>query len=324
MQKPNGTGSIDRSARVNLIKRVIIGFVVAMVVLPTILCIILFFRLGKLEKELEELTSAKEAAVAAAVLEDEMQVKRVGEKEPEEPYTDGIPETEISEEVAADVSINNIVETDVHTDWPRKVYLTFDDGPSSNTDDILDILNQYGVKGNFFVVATDSESLQGMYKRIVDEGHVIGMHSYSHKYPEVYASRESFINDLSKIQSLVYEKTGYMPDIYRFPGGSSNLVSKISMSVFINVLEERGITYYDWNVSSQDASNPALSKEQIVENCLYDVQEYEEAMILMHDLGNKTSTVEALPELIERLQEMGAEIAPIDENTMHIQHTNIQ
>lgn len=330
MQRPNGTGSIDRSARVNLIKRVIIGFVVAIVVLPTLLCIILFCRLGKLEKELKELTSAKEeaAVMTSAALDDGMQVKRVGEKNPKEPYTDEIPETDISEEIPVSsdtgVSTNNIEETDVHTDWPKKVYLTFDDGPSSNTDDILDILNQYGVKGNFFVVATDSESLQGMYKRIVDEGHVIGMHSYSHKYQEVYASRESFINDLSKIQSLVYEKTGYMPDIYRFPGGSSNLVSNISMSVFINVLDERGITYYDWNVSSQDASNPMLTKEQIVDNCLYDIQEYEEAMILMHDLGNKTSTVEALPELIERLQKMGVEIAPIDENTMHIQHTNIQ
>lgn len=321
MQKPNGTGSIDRSARVNLIKRVIIGLVVAAVVLPTLLCIILFCRIGKLEREIQELSDARERAsivktMAVHAEENELQEKRVGVKELREPDTSTInmEETEIS------LSANEIE----HADWPKKVYLTFDDGPSSNTDDILDILNQYGVKGNFFVVATDSESLQGMYKRIVDEGHVLGMHSYSHKYDEIYASREAFINDLSKIQSLVYEKTGYMPEIYRFPGGSSNLVSNISMSVFINVLNERGITYYDWNISSQDASNPMLPKEQIVENSLYGIQDQEEAMILMHDLGNKTSTVEALPEIIERLQEMGVEIAPIDENTMHIQHTNIQ
>ena len=206
------------------------------------------------------------------------------------------------------------------TTWPRRVYLTFDDGPSSNTEKILDILDEYGVKGNFFVVGTENENLRKMYKRIVDEGHVLCMHSYSHKYNEIYSSVDAFTKDLDSIYSLLYEVTGTKPAGYRFPGGSSNSVSKIPMKEFIKVLDERGITYYDWNIVSGDATNPMLPKEKIVENALGDLGEFEEAMILFHDLGNKTSTVEALPEIIEAIQEKGIPIVPIDDTTIVIHH----
>ncbi|MCR5687668.1 MAG: polysaccharide deacetylase [Lachnospiraceae bacterium] len=206
------------------------------------------------------------------------------------------------------------------TAWPKKVYLTFDDGPSPNTGKILDILDEYGVKGNFFCVGTESEELRKMYKRIVDEGHVLCMHSYSHKYNEIYSSVDAFTKDLDRIYSLQYEVTGVKPSIYRFPGGSSNSVSRIPMEQFIKVLEDRGITYYDWNVVAGDATNPMLPAEQIIENSLCDLNEYEEAMILFHDLYNKTSTVEALPEIIEAIQASGIPIVPIDETTMPIRH----
>ncbi|HOO29112.1 MAG TPA: polysaccharide deacetylase family protein, partial [Lachnospiraceae bacterium] len=246
MQRPGGTGSIDRGARVRLIKKVIIGLLAAVILLPTLLCVVLFFKLNKIEQECRDLSermlvmekSSDDMYTAVSMerknAEDAVSFNEIENKESDTPEdVQALPD-------AAQISKEESVSEDetAHTDWPKKVYLTFDDGPSSNTAAILDILNSYGVKGNFFVVATDKEELRAMYKRIVDEGHVIGMHSYSHKYDEIYASKEAFINDLSKIQSLVYEQTGYMPDIYRFPGGSSNLVSKISMSVFINVLNE--------------------------------------------------------------------------------------
>lgn len=369
MQRPGHTGSMDRSARVRLIKRVIIGFFVSAFLIPTVLCIILFYRLDRLEQQLQQVVFAEEEFIEET---EDTKLVSVGANNSKETYItivseEGTSETrsfnketsesKISQNAIPDhvgaagngVSVNNTVSESAtisgatesilesekslssnesaapdRIEWPQKVYLTFDDGPSRNTDDILDVLNSYGVKGNFFVVAANQEDLRAMYRRIVEEGHVIGMHSYSHKYNEVYASKEAFINDLSKIQSLIYEETGFMPDIYRFPGGSSNTVSKLDMSVFIQVLNDRNITYYDWNVSSKDTSSPAPTKEQVVENCLTGIQNYKEAMILMHDLGDKASTVEALPEMIERLLEMGIEIAPIDEDTMHIQHTNIQ
>ncbi|MFT3984868.1 MAG: polysaccharide deacetylase family protein [Lachnospiraceae bacterium] len=366
MRRSGHTGSMDRSVRVRLIKRGIIGLLAFVLMLPTVLCVILFCKFERLEKQLQEIVSAKEEVITET---EDTRLMHVGAKNSTEPYitvvseegiaetkplnneTNEKPEKKVSgnsvsgDEVSANNMVSraemvsgaaeyilkseegvslNAVTVPERTDWPKKVYLTFDDGPSRNTDAILNILNSYGVKGNFFVVATENKDLHVMYRRIVEEGHVIGMHSYSHKYNEVYASKEAFINDLSKIQSLIYEETGVLTDIYRFPGGSSNTVSRLDMSVFIGVLKDRDITYYDWNISSRDTSSPMPDKEKIVENCLTGIQNYEEAMILMHDLGNKTSTVEALPEIIERLLEMGVEIAPMDENTMHIQHTNIQ
>ncbi|MCR5673907.1 MAG: polysaccharide deacetylase [Lachnospiraceae bacterium] len=204
--------------------------------------------------------------------------------------------------------------------WPKKVYLTFDDGPSANTEKILDILDKYGVKGNFFVVGTENPELRKMYKRILDKGHVLCMHSYSHKYNEIYSSVDAFTADLDKISELLYDETGQKPLIYRFPGGSSNSVSRIPMSEFIKVLDDRGIDYYDWNVVAGDATNPMLPADKIIENSLCDLNEYEEAMILFHDLSNKTSTVEALPEIIEAIQKSGIPIVPIDDTTMTIKH----
>ena len=204
--------------------------------------------------------------------------------------------------------------------WPTKVYLTFDDGPSANTGKILDILDEYGVKGNFFVVGTENKDLQKMYKRIVDEGHALCAHSYSHKYSEIYSSVDAFTKDLDKLYTLLYDVTGEEPVAYRFPGGSSNSVSRLPMSEFIKVLDRRGIRYFDWNIVSGDATNPMLPAERIVENSLGNLSEFEEAMILFHDLSNKTSTVEALPKIIEALQESDIPIAIIDDNTMTIQH----
>ena len=97
----------------------------------------------------------------------------------------------------------------------RKVYLTFDDGPSGNTSRILDILAEYDVKATFFVVGKEEEQYQELYKRIVDEGHTLGMHSYSHKYDEIYQSVDSFAQDMSKLQEFLYETTGVWCQIGR-------------------------------------------------------------------------------------------------------------
>lgn len=209
-------------------------------------------------------------------------------------------------------------------EWPRRVYLTFDDGPSSNTSRILDILREYDVKANFFCVGAQTEELRGMYRRILDEGHVLGMHSYSHKYSEIYSSVPAFTDDLDKITLLMYEETGICPKYYRFPAGSDNDVSSVDMDTLVPVLESRGLKYFDWNVASGDATNPMLPKEKIIENVLGSIDKYEEAMILFHDLGNKISTVEALPNIIEALKERHIPIVLIDDTTTQIKQNNEQ
>lgn len=206
-------------------------------------------------------------------------------------------------------------------DGSRKVYLTFDDGPSSNTGRILDILAEYDVKATFFVVGKTEEKYQSLYKRIVDEGHTLAMHSYSHKYNEIYQSRESYVEDLTKLQEFLYETTGVWCRYCRFPGGSSNTVSRVDMHELIEYLEGQDMTYFDWNVSSGDASSAYISPEAVVRNSTARLLEFQEAIILLHDAADKDSTVQALPELIEKIQAMeDTVIVPITDETEPIHH----
>lgn len=205
-----------------------------------------------------------------------------------------------------------------------KVYLTFDDGPSGNTAEILDTLDDYGVKATFFVTGKEDEESKALYQRIVDEGHTIGMHSYSHRYSELYSSVDSFANDLDRIQNLIYDTTGVDSMYYRFPGGSSNQVSKVDMTKYIDYLNEQGITYFDWNVSSGDATSQAYSSEELVENVMSDVVKYKTSIVLLHDSDSKDATVAALPSMIENLQSVGAVILPISDETTLIQHVTVE
>lgn len=203
----------------------------------------------------------------------------------------------------------------------RKVYLTFDDGPSGNTNRILDILAEYDVKATFFVVGKEEEEYQVLYKRIVEEGHTLAMHSYSHKYSEIYQSVESYSADLSKLQEFLYDTTGVWCRYCRFPGGSSNTVSRVDMHELIAYLDDQDMTYFDWNISSGDATTSYLSASDIIRNCTVNLREYDEAIILMHDASNKNSTVEALPRLIETIQAMeDTKIVPITDDTERIHH----
>ena len=216
-------------------------------------------------------------------------------------------------------NVDNIAE---EGDIPM-VYLTFDDGPSESTDAILDILDDYNVKATFFVVGQDTETYGDTYRRIVNDGHTIGMHSFSHNYSKIYQSEDSFVADYNQIHNLIFETTGVDTKLYRFPGGSSNKVSNTSMSVFINYLNAIGVVYYDWNIASGDATSQAFSADELVDNVMSDVVKYKTSVVLLHDAANKKATVEALPRLIESLNEAGAMILPITDDTTIIQHVSV-
>lgn len=201
----------------------------------------------------------------------------------------------------------------------RTVYLTFDDGPSIYTSEILDIFADYNVKATFFVVGkTDEESLK-MYKRIVDEGHTLGMHSYTHKYDKIYNSVEDFHKDFTKLRKLLYDTTGYEPTIYRFPGGSSNTVNKRGMEKFIKYLNEASIVYFDWNALNGDATGVKYTKEELIDNVLKGVEKHKTSIVLLHDSKSKRATVDSLPGLLEVLIEGGAQILPLNEDVKPIQ-----
>lgn len=202
-----------------------------------------------------------------------------------------------------------------------KVYLTFDDGPSDNTDRILDILAENDVKATFFTVGHTDDASASHYKRILREGHTLAMHSYSHKYSKVYESESAFKKDYTKISKLLRKYIGSKPLYYRFPGGSSNSVSKVPMSDLITFLEAEGVTYFDWNVASGDADKEPLTAEEIYKNVIDGVNGKDTSVVLMHDLAGKDSTVEALPRIIKKLLDEGYRILPIDENTEPVHHT---
>lgn len=201
----------------------------------------------------------------------------------------------------------------------KQVFLTFDDGPSIYTDDILDILADYKVKATFFVIGKTDKESKKLYQRIVNEGHTLGMHSYSHKYEKVYNSIEDFDRDFTKLRKLLYDTTGYKPSIFRFPGGSDNLVNKNGMDEFIQYLNKASIVYFDWNVVSGDATGITYTKDQLINNVISGVAMKKRSIVLMHDSQTKETTVESLPGLLDALISGGAQILPLDKEVPPIQ-----
>lgn len=199
------------------------------------------------------------------------------------------------------------------------VYLTFNSVPGDNTEEILDILAEHKVKATFFVVGTEAEGSADVYRRIVNEGHTIGMHSYSNQYSLIYSSKDAFKKDYKKLSDYIYELTGTRSSYYRFPGGSGNAISNVNMAEFAYILNQEQITYFDWNVSAGDSAN-SYTKQDILDNVLGGVSKYKTSVVLMHDGENKSTTVEALGSLIEELKSQGAVILPIDEDTKVIQY----
>lgn len=203
----------------------------------------------------------------------------------------------------------------------RKAYLTFDDGCSEQTDRILDILAQYGLKATFFVTKQEGEENAARYRRIVAEGHSIGLHSVSHNYKTVYANLESYISDVEGIRQFVLDTTGVDSHLYRFPGGSSNTVSQFPIEDCIRYLKQNGYRYYDWNIDTSDAVNHRMTAQELADRALSTaVDKYHNCVILMHDSASQGTTVEALPYIIDGLRARGMEILPITGNTPLVQH----
>lgn len=204
----------------------------------------------------------------------------------------------------------------------KKVYLTFDDGPSDHTDEILDILKKNKVRATFFVVGKETEHAKKMYRRIILEGHTLGMHSYSHNYDQIYASVGAFSKDLMKLQKYLYDLTEVKSYIYRFPGGSSNhCVGDIKP--YIRYVNQKGILYFDWNALNEDAINFNASSYELNQKILKDVRRQKTSIVLMHDLHETKNTVKGLDSLIKTLKKEGYQILPITKNTKPIHHVSI-
>lgn len=312
-----------RRKRINRMKTTIIVSMALWVIVSMILIVVLLVKLFSLEHKMDKISetmisveqiSESESTKKAALPEEQIAGRDSAAKITGENDTSGITGTQEMEQQESNPENRKI------EGQPQKVYLTFDDGPSENTAKILDILKEKNIKATFFVIGKEDEESKALYQRIVEEGHTLGMHSYSHKYSALYDSLESFKAEVTQLSDYLYEVTGVRPDIMRFPGGSSNQVSNTDMREFIRYLNEEGITYYDWNVASGDATSQAYTAEELVQNVMTDVVKYDTSIVLMHDMATKGTTVDALVPMIEQLEAMGAKLLPIDRNTRLIQH----
>ena len=195
---------------------------------------------------------------------------------------------------------------------PGVVYLTFDDGPNnSTTTQILDILKKYNIKATFFVTSANGGS-DSQIKREFDEGHAIALHTKTHEYSQVYKSIDAYFADLNSIGDRVEKITGKKATLIRFPGGSSNTVSKHYstniMSRLVDEVESRGYTYFDWNVDSRDAEGKG--SDDIYNYTIGGLSKSRGNVVLMHDI--KKTTANALERVIQTALDKGYKFKTLD------------
>ena len=211
--------------------------------------------------------------------------------------------------------LENQLKSDYEVINGATIYLTFDDGPGPYTEKLLNILDEYNIKATFFVTAQFPK-----YQHLIGEeykrGHAVGIHTYSHKW-SIYKSVESYLNDFKKIDNVIFQETGTHANFFRFPGGSSNKVSRNYSKGIItrlaSIMKDKGYTYYDWTFDSGDTSKTKNSVKDIINNFKINLKGDGEYIVLLHDIKN--NTIEAMPEIIKYALYNGYKFDKISETT---------
>lgn len=304
------------------------GKFLAVVAIALLLCCmgITIWTIGAAKKDSDELLQLKNSNAQLQASSDAQQAYIAGQND---------MMTELNEQIRTLLSTDEEESEDVKTDsfqdeYPdlyvkdtreqegKTVYLTFDDGPSAQTSKILDILDEYDAKATFFVVYTDDAEYTQYLQEIVDRGHTLALHSYSHDYDKIYASADAFLADMEKVFDWVYDNTGVRCSLYRFPGGSIK-GSKSVVAAITTEMDKRGFTYYDWNVSSGDGSN-LTTADNILDNVCPNIKSFDTPVVLMHDATGKTETLEALPKVLETLKEQGYTFEALNNQMTPVQY----
>lgn len=209
---------------------------------------------------------------------------------------------------------NSKEEVPIHVPEDATIYLTFDDGPGQYTEELLNILDNYNIKATFFVT-NQFPKYQYLIKEEATRGHTIGVHTYSHLW-SVYSSVDEYMNDFNAMNNIIYNQTGKYAKIFRFPGGSSNTISRRYclgiMTTLANKMISDGYQYYDWNMDSTDTASKN-TVDSIINNVKRSLKGNSYYIVLMHDI--KKNTIEALPTIIEYAKSIGYNFKPITEET---------
>lgn len=215
-------------------------------------------------------------------------------------------------------------EPTVPVDPDSIIYLTFDDGPSStSTGRILDILKENDVHATFFILNYSADKLP-LLQRMIDEGHTIGLHAYDHEYDVCYSTDDAYLDGITKLRDKLQEDLGYQAFCLRFPGGSSNTISRHYNEGIMSRLAEQvpdlGMEYYDWNVDSGDANGNHIPDDTLVANTTSELRKGKSNIVLMHDTDAKQTTVQALQAIIDYGKENGYHFEAIDRDTPPVHH----
>ena len=309
---------------VRFFKNMILLAVIIMIAVPSALAIHLNKNLRQSESDLQELSlrldeaqqaipapgnsTAPEQSCEEAAVSDAISAASLWDAwQAESPYGDLYPDFYAPQDPAANVRKTGVI------------YLTFDDGPSPRTAEILDTLKEKNVKATFFVIGSHGQENEALLRRIAEEGHTLAMHSYSHSYGKIYASVEDYLSDMYEIFTQIRDATGVTPTLFRFPGGSINGYNNAIYQDLISEMIRRGFIPFDWNISSEDAATTGLvPAEKLVSNVLTAAGRVERGIVLMHDSAPKTTTVQALGPMIDGLRDMGFELEALTPDTMPV------
>lgn len=227
-----------------------------------------------------------------------------------------IQQEQIKAEEARKEKLPELTETgkqnikNIYKSETKRVFLTFDDGPSKNvTASILDILKQENVKASFFVLGSRVELYPDIIKREYDEGHFIASHGYSHIYSQLYSSPQSVLDEYNKSLVAIRNAIGeqeYNPHLFRFPGGYSGGKYALVKQEAATLLEQNGIMHVDWNALTSDAAG-SKTTEQFLAELDKTVKQHTSVVVLMHDAGTKQATADALPQIIAYFRDRGFE-----------------
>lgn len=184
----------------------------------------------------------------------------------------------------------------------KTICLTFDDGPTdSTTPKILDILRKENIPATFFVIGRQISSRKEILQRTFDDGHAIGIHTYSHEYKQIYASTSALLGDIRRCQKSIREVLPeWNSDLYRFPGGEAGLSDTL-----ISAVKNAGFRICSWNASVEDAVSPNASAEDLYNNAVRSAGEKNHVVLLLHDGVGYRETVRALPKIIEYFRSKG-------------------
>jgi peptidoglycan/xylan/chitin deacetylase (PgdA/CDA1 family) len=295
-------GTVQKRISVRFYKRLILTVLSFFVITPTAFTIILLVRNDRLRKEALQKTIAADDLITVGASE-----FTLSPKPPHQPSLE-------YQEKWLDFRYG-FSGFESSADLSKTVFLTFDDGPSSETLSILSILRSYDVKATFFVSGKTDRRIAGLQKSIVSEGHTIGMHSFSHRYASIYRSVDSLLEDFYRNFTDIVSETGVVPSILRLPGGSINAYNMQNYQEILAEFIRRGFVYFDWNVSGGDLVKSASAQ------CIADtviagaVRHKTGSIVLLHDSGNPVTTA-SLPLMIESLKSLGYEFRKLDDKVV--------